>query len=67
MKHAGDEIELVRARWRYSMVLVGLALLHDEAKKPKRKTEEVKQEESGQTIEVRVERLTRAHAPVMLR
>lgn len=66
LKAAGDEIELVRARWRYSMVLVGLALLHDEAKKPKKKSEEVKEEESGQTIEKRVERLTRALAPVIL-
>lgn len=66
LKAAGDEIELVRARWRYSMVLVGLVLLHDEAKKPKKKSEEVKEEESGQTIEKRVERLTRALAPVIL-
>jgi hypothetical protein len=66
LKVAGDEIELIRARWRYSMVLVGLALLHDEAKKPKKKSEEVREEESGQTIENRVERFTRALAPVIL-
>ena len=67
LKAAGDEIELVRARWRYSMVLVGLALLHDEAKKPKKKSEEVKEEELGPDYrEVRVERLTRALAPVIL-
>src|SRR5947208_117858 len=54
------------ARWRYAMGLVGLALLNDEAKSPKGRSEEVKEEEAGQTIEAKVERFTRALAPVLL-
>jgi hypothetical protein len=64
LKAAGDEIELIRARWQYGLVLVGLALLHEDAKKSK--TDEVKEEENGQTIEVQIESVTRALAPVLL-
>jgi hypothetical protein len=66
LKSAGDEIDLISARWKYALVLVGLAMLHDEAKKPKAREEGRKEEENGQTIEARIEHFTRALAPVLL-
>lgn len=67
LKSCGDEIDLVRARWRYALVLVGLALLHEDSKKPKLVIEEQKEkEDEGQSVEARVEQLTRALAPVLL-
>jgi hypothetical protein len=69
LKTGGDEIEMIRARWRYGLVLIGLALLHDEnqEKKTRADAEEPSQEEeTGESIESRVERFTRAIAPVLL-
>jgi len=66
LKSAGDEIDLVSARWKYALILVGLAMLHDEAKKPRVREEGRKEEENGQTIEARAEHFTRALAPVLL-
>ena len=66
LKGTGDEIDLIKARWRYALVLVGLALLHDNAKKAKQQVEEGKEDEANQDIEKKVEHLTRALAPVLL-
>jgi hypothetical protein len=69
LKAGGDEVEMPRARWKYGLVLIGLALLHDEnqAKKAHAETEDSNQEEeNGDSIESRVERFTRAIAPVLL-
>ena len=69
LKTGGDEVEMIRARWKYGFVLIGLALLHDEnqAKKTREETEDTNQdEENGDSIENRVERFTRAIAPVLL-
>ncbi len=70
LKAGGDEIEMIRARWKYGLVLVGLALLHDD-NQSKRSTPEseegvVADEENGESVEKRVERFTRAIAPVLL-
>ena len=67
LKTAGDEIDLIRARWRYALVLVGLALLHDDAKTPKSKTEENESENGKEhDIQSKIEHFTRALAPVIL-
>ena len=69
LKTGGDEVEMIRARWKYGFVLIGLALLHDEspAKKVRAEAEDTEgEEESGDPIESRVERFTRAIAPVLL-
>jgi hypothetical protein len=70
LKSGGDEIEMIRARWKYGLVLIGLALLHDESQAKKVKTESEQDggqdEENGDSVEKRVERLTRAIAPVLL-
>jgi len=68
LKAGGDEVEMIRARWKYGLVLIGIALLHDDAQAKKRQseTEQAEEEETGETIENRVESLTRAIAPVLL-
>jgi hypothetical protein len=68
LKTGGDEIDMIRARWKYGLVLIGIALLHDDAQTKKRQneTEQADEEEAGETIENRVESLTRAIAPVLL-
>ncbi|HEY1580521.1 MAG TPA: hypothetical protein VGF82_25955 [Terracidiphilus sp.] len=70
LKSGGQEIEMIRARWKYGLVLVGLALLHDEnqAKRTKTESEDGGQdEENGESVvEKRVERFTRAIAPILL-
>jgi hypothetical protein len=68
LKAAGDEVEMIRARWKYGLVLIGIALLHDDAQSKKRKheTETTDEDENGRTIESQVESLTRAIAPVLL-
>ena len=68
LKIGGDEIEMIRARWKYGLVLLGIALLHDDAQTKKRHSENEPndEEETGETIESRVESLTRAIGPVLL-
>jgi hypothetical protein len=68
LKTGGDEVEMIRARWKYGLVLIGIALLHDDAQAKKRQSvaEQADDDEPGETIEKRVESLTRAIAPVLL-
>jgi hypothetical protein len=68
LKVGGDEVEMIRARWKYGLVLIGLALLHDDiqAKKREKEDEESDEEFAGETIEERVAGFTRAVAPVLL-
>jgi hypothetical protein len=69
LKTAGCEIDLIRARWRYALVLIGLALLHDDAKTPKLKAEQNENEDENgndQDIQSKIEHFTRALAPVIL-
>jgi hypothetical protein len=68
LKAGGEEVEMIRARWKYGLVLMGIALLHDDLQARKRKDEKElsSEEESGETIEKRVEAFSRAMAPVLL-
>jgi hypothetical protein len=68
LKVAGDEVDMIRARWKYGLVLMGIALLHDDLQAKKRKNEKelADEEESGENIEKRVDAFTRAIAPVLL-
>jgi hypothetical protein len=72
LKTGGDEVEMIRARWKYGLVLIGIALLHDDIQGKNRRTEgertdeEENGEENGETIESRAESFTRAIAPVLL-
>ncbi len=71
LKTSNQEAEILKARWKYGLVLVGLALLHDDAQG--KKPEESREPEDGdaedgptQSIEQRVETFTRAIAPILL-
>jgi hypothetical protein len=69
LKITSDETEVLKARWKYGLVLVGLALLHDDAHE--RKISESEEQENadgtnGENVETRIERLARALAPVLL-
>lgn len=67
LKDSGGDAQLIRARWKYGLVLVGLALLHDDAQKQKSvEASESSEDEAGPNIERRVEDFTKAVAPVLL-
>jgi hypothetical protein len=71
LKTGSDDADLLRARWKYGLVLIGLALLHDEAQKQKatesrQPGEENEEDPPAQSIEERVESFSRAVAPVLL-
>jgi hypothetical protein len=77
LKNSKNEVELVHKRWQYALVLVGLALLHDDRQQRKdnhgnnngadsavRDMED--DEEETENIDDKVARLTIALAPVLL-
>jgi hypothetical protein len=71
MKPSSADAELLRNRFIYGNVLLGLALLHqeelDKKARSERKTEEKEEDEETQiNIEDRVAQFTRAIAPVLL-
>ena len=69
LKSGGDEVELVRARWKYALVLIGLAILHDDAQTKKTSKNDDSpngEDEKSESIDTRVANLTRALAPVLL-
>jgi hypothetical protein len=67
LKESAGDADLLRARWKYALVLVGLALLHDDAQRQQSaKASENGEEDSGPNIEARVEEFTKAVAPVLL-
>jgi hypothetical protein len=69
LKVTSDQVELVKARWKYGLVLVGLALLHDDVqsnKSDKQDDSESGDEKNGETLPARVERFTKALAPILL-
>lgn len=69
LKVGGNEVEMIRARWKYGLVLIGLALLQDENqnKKDRAESEDTSPDDgSSESIESRVERFTQAIAPVLL-
>ena len=77
LKNSKNEVELVHKRWQYALVLVGLALLHDDRQQRKnnhRTNERVdsavreSEDDEGTTerVEDKVARLAIALAPVLL-
>ncbi len=69
LKIGGEEVQLKRARFINGLVLVGLAILHDdERKKETSQNEDDGSDAQGEesNIEDRVETFTRAVAPVLL-
>jgi hypothetical protein len=70
LKSSGLEPELVRARWKYGLVLLGLALLHEYAQSSKVKGGDdqigLENDHDENNIEERVEYFSRAIAPVLL-
>lgn len=69
LKITAEEPEVMKARWKYGLVLVGLALLHDEAhawKKGDSEQPEPTEDANAENIETRIEHLTKALAPVLL-
>ena len=58
---------MVRARWKYGLVLIGMALLHDDIQSKKsRETEKDKRPDQEESIEDKVDWFTRAIGPVIL-
>ena len=58
---------MIRARWKYGLALIGLALLHEDnqAKKTRAQSDDSNLEEDNvEWIETQVEKFTRAIAPV---
>jgi|HubBroStandDraft_6_1064221.scaffolds.fasta_scaffold13093_2 hypothetical protein len=68
LKPTGDEVEVLKARWKYGLVLVGLALLHDDVQSRKaRKPDDAEDaEDAVDSIASQVERFTKALAPILL-
>ena len=73
LKSSKNDIELVHKRWQYALVLVGLALLHDNKRRNRngdassaRQADGDGEEEVNETIDQRIEAMTTALAPVLL-
>jgi hypothetical protein len=69
MKPAKCDPEIVRARFTYGMVLLGLAILQQDAlnrKGREKRTEEIDEDEGEENIEDQVDQTTKAIAPVLL-
>jgi hypothetical protein len=67
MKGAKDEVKLIKEKFKYGNVLVGLALIHDYRTRPPRDSQS--SEDTGgdqQTIASKVEHTTRALAPFLV-
>lgn len=66
---AGDEVELTRARFKYGMVLVGLALLYQHTQDRKKEPDEDEEVDEGsveRSLPERVKYITKAIAPMLL-
>jgi len=68
LKKTKLEPRLVKARFKYGMVLLGLSMLYDykESKKHKKNNEDDDNDENTLSIEDKVEEFTKATAPVLL-
>jgi hypothetical protein len=69
LKIGGEEVQLKRARFINGLVLVGLALLHDEDRRMANSEDDQDRADAAgeeSNIEDRVETFTRAVAPVLL-
>lgn len=61
LKNSSKEADLVRARFKFGMVLIGLALIKQDIEKHKDNSEL-----DSETIEDKVEDFTKAIAPILL-
>jgi hypothetical protein len=70
LKSSGEDLELKKAQFVNSLVLLGLAILHDAEQRKQRLTETESEQRDGEiengNVEDRVEEFTRAVAPVLL-
>jgi hypothetical protein len=77
LKSTKDDIELIQKRWQYALVLVGLALLHEDRQQRKanhdgngsigaRGQRDDEEDGSTETIEDKVAKVSTALAPVLL-
>ncbi len=64
LKHAKKNVEILKNRFKYGMVLLGLGLLYDEEKNPIAKNEQSSGNEAD--ITTKVATFTRAIAPILL-
>lgn len=59
--------DMARSRWKYGLVLIGMALIHDDIQSKKsRETKEDEHPNQEESVEVKIERFTRAVGPVLL-
>jgi hypothetical protein len=68
-KNAKEDLKLLQARYQYGLVLLGLALVNDDAQEKKRKEgvdDPAPEDREEDAVETRVEHITRAIAPVLL-
>lgn len=61
-KGSKSDIKVLQARFEYSLVLLGLAMLHDNNES----AATTEQEDDGEDIETKIEKLSKAIAPVLL-
>ena len=68
MKSAKNDIALMKAKFKYGNVLVGLALIHDQRNRQNRSNAKERSDEAPteETIESTVERTTRAMGPFLV-
>lgn len=73
LKNSKADIELTHKRWQYALVLLGLALLHDDKQKEEKSAAnggglngEEQEDANRDPIEERVEKISSALAPVLL-
>lgn len=70
LKSGGKDIQVIKARFQYGLVLLGLALLQQEAQTKKARTDnedaEQNEESEEDNIEKKVEAFSKAVAPVLL-
>jgi hypothetical protein len=70
LKLAGDEVELLKAQFKYGMVLVGLGLLHqhrqDKKRRPESEDAEIQADDFERDLPRKVKYFTTAIAPMLL-
>jgi hypothetical protein len=66
LKSSRDDIEMTKGRWVYGLVLMGLALLHDDVQTKKSRPANATAEQEPESIEKQIEHFTQALAPVLL-
>jgi hypothetical protein len=71
LKASTEELEVLKARWKFGLVLVGLALLHDDVqsknnRKEKEEDPENPDSSNPEDVETKIEHFSKALAPVLL-